>query len=182
MQSLNSVYKTGKIKSFIHLSVCYSCPACWVHLSTAMWLQRMRCLLPHCCYSTNSGRPSQLQNGPGLRDFIPSSGTVAPATGLAEVGGRRVPYLRDEDMEGQGRKGEHAITSLWHKRMFWCETPALFHIMCSCKNLELLHVDVTHTADVEVFAWKFHNCSTIKPFFMDVTFCCLEMLYSSLLY
>lgn len=91
---------------FIHPSVCCSCPACWVHLSPAMWLRRMRCLLPHCCYSTNSGRPSQLQDGPGLRDFIPSSSTVAPAAGLAEVGGGRVPYLRDEDVEGQGRKGE----------------------------------------------------------------------------
>ena len=71
-----------------------------------MWLRRMRSLLPHCCYSTNSGRPSQLQDGPGLRDFIPSSGTVVPAASLAEVGGGRVPYLRDEDVEGQGRKGE----------------------------------------------------------------------------
>ena len=65
---------------------------------------------------------------------------MAPATGLAEVGGGRVPYLRDEDVEGQGRKGK--CVPLSHSDISIYFTPALIH-MCSCENLELLDV-TTH--------------------------------------
>jgi len=81
---------------------------------SVMRLRHLRSLVSCCCYTTTRSH-SRLQDGPGLKDFIASSGVQSPATGSAEGGlGGRVPYLREEDIAGQGRKGS-VVPSLWHE-------------------------------------------------------------------
>ena len=143
-------------------------------LSIAMLLRRMRYLLPHCCYSTNSSRPSQLLDGPGLKDFIPSSRSVAPAAGLAEVGGERVPYLRDEDVEGQGRKGQ--CVPLSHSHITRC-----FNVKHQRKYVFLLEPTTfrcVHTLCESFAPGRFPVACllNIKSFFMDITICSLNVM------
>ena len=69
-----------------------------------MRLRHLRSLVSRSWYTTTTRSRSRLQDGPGLKDFIASSGVQKPVTGAVEGGGR-VPYLREEDVAGQGRKG-----------------------------------------------------------------------------
>jgi len=100
---------------------------------SVMRLRHLRSLVSCRCYTTARSH-SHLQDGPGLKDFIVSSGVQSPATGSAE-GGARVPYLRDEDIAGQGRKGSFVPLSPTWRQMF-SSTLVVILAFASCLGAE----------------------------------------------